>query len=81
MALPVAIQVYSVRDDAAKDLYSTLKSIKEMGYDGVELNYEHFIKHHTAAELKAALDEAGLPCYSMMLMLEALTPDKRESTL
>ncbi len=36
MALPVAIQVYSVRDDAAKDLRATLEKIKEMGYDGVE---------------------------------------------
>lgn len=36
MALPVAIQVFSVRDDAAKDLRSTLVKIKEMGYDGVE---------------------------------------------
>ena len=36
MALPVAIQVYSVRDDAAKDLRATLEKIKEIGYDGVE---------------------------------------------
>ena len=36
MALPVAIQVYSVRDDAAKDLRATLTKIKECGYDGVE---------------------------------------------
>ena len=36
MALPVAIQVFSVRDDAAKDLRATLVKLKEMGYDGVE---------------------------------------------
>ena len=36
MSFPVAIQVYSVRDAAAKDLRGTLKQIKEMGYDGVE---------------------------------------------
>ena len=36
MALPVAVQVYSVRDSAERDLASTLKQIKEMGYDGVE---------------------------------------------
>ena len=35
-SLPIAIQVYSVRDDASADLYATLKKIKEMGYDGVE---------------------------------------------
>ena len=36
MSLPVAVQVYSVREYAAKDLYATLKEIKEIGYDGVE---------------------------------------------
>ena len=33
MSLPVAVQVYSVREYAAKDLYATLKEIKEIGYD------------------------------------------------
>ena len=36
MALPVAVQVYSVRDSAESNLADTLKKIKEMGYDGVE---------------------------------------------
>ena len=36
MALPVAVQVYSVRDSAEADLAGTLKKIKEMGYQGVE---------------------------------------------
>ena len=36
MSLPIAVQVYSVRDDASADLYATLKQIKTMGYDGVE---------------------------------------------
>ena len=34
--LPVAIQVYSVRDDASADLEGTLQKISEFGYDGVE---------------------------------------------
>ena len=36
MSLPVAVQVYSVRDDAKADLRATLEKIKDMGYDGVE---------------------------------------------
>ena len=31
MSLPIAVQVYSVRDDAAKDLRGTLEKIKAMG--------------------------------------------------
>lgn len=37
MSLSVAVQVYSVRDYAEKDLRKTLEEIKKMGYDGVEL--------------------------------------------
>ncbi len=36
MALPIAVQIYSVRDNAKADLRGTLQKIKEMGYDGVE---------------------------------------------
>ena len=36
MSLPVAVQVFSVRDDAARNLRETLSAIKQMGYDGVE---------------------------------------------
>ena len=36
MSLLLALQVYSVRDFAEKDLKGTLEKIKEMGYDGVE---------------------------------------------
>lgn len=36
MALPIAVQVYSVRDSAEKNLAETLRKIKAMGYDGVE---------------------------------------------
>jgi sugar phosphate isomerase/epimerase len=34
--LPIALQVYSVRDDAEKDLFGTLRRVKALGYDGVE---------------------------------------------
>ncbi len=35
-SLPIAVQMYSVRNDAMADFYGTLKQIKKMGYDGVE---------------------------------------------
>ena len=54
MALPVAVQVYSVRDEAKADLLGTLKEIKKMGYDGVELAG---LCGHTADEVKAMLDK------------------------
>lgn len=37
MNLPVAAQVYSVRDEAAADFEKTMLRLAKMGYDGVEL--------------------------------------------
>lgn len=36
MALPVAVQLYSVRDHLAQDFAGTVRKIAEMGYAGVE---------------------------------------------
>ena len=57
MALPVAVQVYSVRDDASKDLRGTLEKIKKMGYDGVEFAG---LYSNDPAEIKKMCDEIGL---------------------
>ena len=57
MALPVAVQVYSVRDDASKDLRGTLEKIKEMGYDGVEFAG---LYNNDPAEIKKMCEEIGL---------------------
>lgn len=35
--LPVALQVYSIREDAEKDFVKAMQEVKGMGYDGVEL--------------------------------------------
>lgn len=59
--LPVGIQVYSLREEAAKDFEGTMKKVKELGYDFVELAGLYGIP---AAEVKAILDKIGLPCYS-----------------
>ncbi len=36
MKLPVAVQLYSVRDEMEQDFYGTIKKMKELGYDGIE---------------------------------------------
>ena len=37
MSLPVALQLFTVRDNMEKDIEGTLKKIKEIGYDGIEV--------------------------------------------
>lgn len=59
MALPVAIQLYSLRDETKADFVGTLKAVKEMGYDGVEFaGLREF--EDKPEELKKILDEIGL---------------------
>lgn len=54
---PVAIQVYSLRKEAEKNLYGTLKKIKAMGYDGVEFAGRY---KHTAEEIREMCGDIGL---------------------
>jgi sugar phosphate isomerase/epimerase len=55
--IPVALQMYTVRDDAARDFVGTLRQVAEMGYSGVELAGTGGL---SAADLKRQLDDQGL---------------------
>ena len=69
--LPVGLQVYSVRDDAEKDFLGTMKKIKEIGYDFVELAG---LYGQTAEEVKAALEEAQRKKDALAGVEPAVTP-------
>ncbi len=56
--LPVALQLYSVRDSLEKDFIGTLKAVKEMGYDGVE--FAGGLYGHSPEEIRDALKEFDL---------------------
>ena len=58
----VGLQLYSVRDDMAKNFFGTLKAVRDSGYDCVEFA-GYF--GHTAEEIKSMLDELGLFCPSV----------------
>ncbi|MBO4884234.1 MAG: sugar phosphate isomerase/epimerase [Clostridia bacterium] len=57
----IGYQVYSAREEAAKDLKGVLKKLAELGYDGVE--FAGFYGHG-ADEVKAMLEETGLKAIS-----------------
>ena len=80
--LPIAIQLYTVRDQAAADFEGTLKAIKAMGYEGVEFAGLH---GKTAAEVKAMCAEIGLtpisahvPYYDMIADPKGVLSDYAE---
>ena len=57
MRYPVALQLYSVRDEVEADFEGSLKKVKALGYDGVEFAG---LFGHSAAEVKKWCEEIGL---------------------
>ncbi len=73
MALPIAIQLYSVRDFMEKDPAGTLRQIAAMGYDGIEpCGGSYDMDPHT---FRALCDELGLKIISAHVSYNMLTTD------
>ena len=76
MALPVAVQVYSVRTDAEADLVGTFRKIKEMGYDGVEFAG---LYGHSPEYIKGVCDALGLVPLSAHIPLDEMIADPEKT--
>ncbi len=74
MSLPVAVQVYSVRDDAKADLQGTLEKIKAMGYEGVEFAG---LYGYAPADIKEMLEKTGLVAVSAHVPFADLRRDAK----
>ncbi len=79
MKLPVAVQLYSVRDEMEKDFYGTIKAMKELGYDGVEFAG---LFGEEPKKIKAFCEEIGItpisahvPYYDMLENPEEVLSD------
>lgn len=57
----IGVQMYTLREMAAKDLDATLGAVAKMGYPGVEFAGFH---GHSAAAVRAMLDKYGLKAFS-----------------
>ena len=82
MSLPVAVQLYSVRDEMEADFYGTIKKMKELGYAGVEFAG---LFGQNPSEIKAFCDEIGIvpisahvPYYDMLADPEKVLADYAE---
>lgn len=78
MAIPIAVQLYSVRDDCAQDLLGVLDKVAAMGYAGVEFAGYH---GHSAEAIKAKLDEAGLACEGAHVGIDKFSPENFDATV
>ncbi|GAB4562252.1 MAG: sugar phosphate isomerase/epimerase [Anaerolineae bacterium] len=68
-SIPIALQMYTVRDVAEKDFAAALRQVAEIGYAGVELAGTFGM---AADELKALLDDLGLRVAGSHIRLDQL---------
>lgn len=76
--IPVALQLYTVRDELEKDFTGTLRKVAEMGYANVELAG---FGGMSAIDLKATLDEFGLKAIGSHVGLNLLEGDGLGKTI
>lgn len=75
--IPIAVQLYSLRDDCAKDLPGTLKAVADMGYEGVEFAGYY---NYAAKDLRKMLDDLGLVCVGTHTALPTVQGEELKRT-
>ncbi|GAB4522300.1 MAG: sugar phosphate isomerase/epimerase [Anaerolineae bacterium] len=76
--IPIALQLYSVREDCARDLAGTLEAVARMGYEGVEFAGYH---GYSASQLRKLLDDLGLRVAGAHVGLDTLLGDELSRTI
>ena len=78
MKVKIAVQLFSVRNDCAKDFYGTLKEVAKIGYEGVEFAgyYEK-----SAEEIKKMLDDFNLKVAGTHIRIDTLLGDELKKTI
>lgn len=73
--IPIGLELYSVRNELARDLPNTLKTVAKIGYEVVEF-YSPYFKWTPAyaKEVRAQMDDLGLRCYSTHNGFESFGP-------
>jgi len=63
--IPIGLEMYSVRDELAKDSKGTVRAVAAMGYQGLEF-YAPYLDTTPAQakEMKALMDSLGIRCFS-----------------
>jgi sugar phosphate isomerase/epimerase len=76
--IPIAIQLYSLRDVVPGDVPGTLRKVADMGYDGVECAGYYDLD---AVTFRKMLDDCGLRCAGSHVGLDALEGDALKETI
>jgi sugar phosphate isomerase/epimerase len=74
--IPVGIELYSVRNELAKDLMGTVTAVAKMGYQGVEFFSPYYAwKVEQAKDMRKLLDDLGVKCFSTHNSANSFTPE------
>ncbi len=76
--IPIALQLYSIREDLAEDFPGNLKAVADMGYEGVEFAGYY---DYAAEDLKSMLDDFGLAVAGSHVRVDAIQADGLQETV
>src|SRR6185369_2033225 len=75
-SIPIGIEMYSVRDELAKDPEGTVRAIAAMGYQGLEFYAPYFDwSEEQTKQMRKVLDELGIRCFSTHNDVKYLAPE------
>jgi sugar phosphate isomerase/epimerase len=78
--IPIAVQLYSVRDDCAKDFDAAMEQVAAMGFEGVEFaGYYSYAER--ASELRKRLEALKLKVAGTHIRLDTLQGDVLKRTI
>lgn len=78
-SIPVGLELYSVRNQLQQDLPGTVKSVAQMGYQGVEFYAPYFEwSESQTRDMKTLLDGLGIRCFSTHNSFEYFSPENIE---
>ena len=64
-AIPVGLELYSVRDELKRDPEGTVRAVAQMGYQGVEFYAPYFDwTEQQTKQMRKLLDDLGIRCFS-----------------
>lgn len=80
--IPVGLELFSVRDELAKDLPGTVRAVAKMGYEAVEFfsPYYQWTPEY-AKEVRKLLDDLKIRCPSTHNSASVFTPDNLQKAI
>lgn len=71
--IPIALGLYTVREDCERDMPATLAEVASVGYDGIEISGISW--DLSGREIRKMLDNVGLKCCGILTIMQGMKGD------